>query len=348
MKRTAQLSDPWDRISERLRTRDAERTSRITFWNSSAGWLWKFMGIALLVASCHRTPPRVVPADELPRPIETPHTRIAPGERRPDDAVAEALLTGAYCYPLPGVARHSLWWQAEGARLEFTEQADDGHWRRVAVALPTGASEVLADSVDSETGLPLDATVTDEPTAPTATDNLRVIRVPQGQTWLVRTDALGETLLEPTRGGPVPMLTVTPVSFQAAVNVPGGVVAALLRQDTDGDGKASAEDEADLCLIARAVTPVHVAARQVPLARLAVAEQIRTLAAQSLTSLVSDRWLKHQNRLQLRFVGACALDQPEVTERLMDLHDAVTRVVGDVDLALEVRCEAETATPTSH
>jgi hypothetical protein len=302
---------------------------------------------ALTMLACRRESPRILPADELPRPAQTPHTRIAPGERRPDDAVAEALLTGAYCYPLPGTSRHSLWWQADGARLELTEQVADGHWRRVAVNLPTGASEVLAEDVDSESGLPLDATPMDEATAPTATDNLRLIRVPQGQSWLVRTDADGETLLEPTRGGPVPMVTVTGVSFQAAVNVPGGVVAALLRQDTDGDGQASPEDEADLCLIARAVTPVQVAARQVPLARLDVAEQVRALATEALTSVVSDRWLKQEHRLQLRYVGACGLDLPQVTDRLIELHDAVTRVVGDVDLALEVRCEAATATPTA-
>ncbi len=296
------------------------------------------LGLVAAVSACHRQPPRVLPADELPRPAEVLHARIAPGERLTDDAVAEALLSGAYCYPLPGAARHSLWWHAELARLELTEQAEDGHWRRVAVNLPTGASAIVAEPVDSGTGLPLDATLDDEPALPQPPEHLRVIHVPQGQTWLVRSDGKSETLLEPTRAGPVEVVTVTPVWLQAAATVPGGVVAALLRQDTDGDGQPSAEDEADLCLIARALTPVQVAERHVPLARLAVAEQVRALANAALAAAVTDRWLKHDHRLQLRFAGACALDAPAVTDRLVELHDAVTRVVGEMDLSLEVRC----------
>ncbi len=294
--------------------------------------------LVLIASGCRREVPRVVPAEELPRIVAPPHTQIAPGERRPDDAVAEALLTGAYCYPLPGAARQSLWWHAESAGLEFTEQAEDGHWRRVAVALPTGVSEVLAEPVNGETGLPLDVSPGDEPSLPQATDSLRLIHTPQGQNWLVRTDARGETLLEPTRGGPVPVVTVAQVAFQAAAMVPGGVLAALLRQDTDGDGQPSAEDESDVCLIARAVTPVQVTARSVPLARLKVADAVRKMAAETLTAAVTDRWLKQEHRLQLRYAGPCGLDQPAVTDRLVELHDAVTRVVGEMDLSLEVQC----------
>ncbi len=299
----------------------------------SARWL-----LPLLLLGCHRESPRVLPADELPTPVAAPHTRIAPGERMPDDAVAEALLAGAYCYPLPGAPRHGLWWQTASARLELTEQADDGHWRRIAVTLATGASSVVAEPVDSETGLPLDATLDDLPSLPPPAPPLRQLRVPQGQTWLARLDGANDTLLEPTRAGPVPVVTVTPVQFQAAASVPGGVIAALLRQDTDGDGVASGEDEADLCLIARAVTPVQVAARRVPLARVAVADAVRQLAAAALATDVTDRWLKQDRRLQLRYRGACQLDAPAVTERLVELHDAVTRVVGEMDLSLEVRC----------
>ncbi len=296
--------------------------------------------LLLSVVACRRERPIVLPADEMPKAVEQPHTQIAAGERLPEDAVAEALLTGAYCYPLPGAARHSLWWHADTDRLELTEQAEDGHWLRVAVMLPTGASVIVADPVDSETGLALDATPLDEPSQPQPPDGMRLIHVPQGQNWLVRTDKTGETLSELTRGGPVPIVTVTPVSFQSAATVPGGVVAALLRHDTDGDGQASPEDESDLCLIARAVTPVQVATRHVPLARLAVAEAVRSLTEHALAAAVSNRWLKQEHRLQVHFQGQCDLDAPAVTDRLMELHDAVTRVVGEVDLSLEVRCEA--------
>ncbi len=297
-------------------------------------------GLVLAALACRREEPRVLPADEPPRPVVTPHTHVADGERLPEDAVAEALLTGAYCYPLPGAARHSLWWNGETARLEFTEEVADGRWQRVAVMLPTGVSVTLADGVDSETGLPPDATPPDEPSQPQPPANLRLIHVPQGQNWLVRTVGNAETLLEPTRAGPVAQVTVTHVSFQAAANVPGGVIAALLRQDTDGDAQASAEDESDLCLVARALTPIQVTERRVPLARLAVAEAVRKLAEATLATSVVDRWLKQEHRVQLRFRGLCKLDEPAVTAALVDLHDAVTGVVGEVDLSLEVRCEA--------
>ena len=296
------------------------------------------LAVFLLLLACRREAVRVLPADELPKPAVTPHTAVAPGEWLPEDAVAEALLAGAYCYPLPGAARHSLWWQADLQRLEFTEQDDDGHWRRVAVLLPTGVSVTLAEPVDENTGLPLDATWTDEPSLPPPS-GLRLIHTPQGQNWLVRTDAKGETLLEPTRAGPVPQVTVTPASFQAAASVPGGVIAALLRQDTDNDGQASAEDEADLCLIARAVTPVQVAERRMPAARLAIADAVAKLADAALSPPVAERWLKQAHRIQFTFRGRCALDTPEATEQLVGLHDAVTKVVGDWDLSLEVRCK---------
>ena len=301
--------------------------------------------LLLCQPACRKETPRVVPADELPQPTAQPHTRIAPGQRLPDDAVAEALQTGAYCYPLPGAVRRALWWQAGEGQLELTEQAADLHWRRVAVQLATGVSRVVAEPVDPATGLALGVSLAEAPGPPPPPEPLRLLRVPQGATWLVRKEAAGETLLEPSRAGPLPLVTVTPVAWVAAAAVPGGVVAGLLRQDTDGDGAASEDDEADLCLIARAVAPVVVTERQVPLARLAVADGLTRLAEAAVAAPVTLRWLQSLRRVRVGYVGPCALDTPAATARLMELHDAVTRTVDEVDLGLEVACQPNRAAP---
>ena len=308
------------------------------------------LALLTLPLACQRTPPRVVPPDGpavRPPPALTMFT--APGQRLPDDAVVEALQTGVYCYPFAGTARRSLWLTDDPPHVELTEEVTPGVWRRMAVDLATGVSRLVADDVDAETGLPHGVTP-DEPGLPQPQDGLRQLHTPQGPTWLVRATKNAETLLEPTRAGPTPVVTVAHVSWQAAALVPGGVVAALLRQDSDNDGQASADDEVDVCLVARAVAPVVVPARRVPLARLAVMRTVSDAVDTALGTgaLRLARWHDRGGWLELRVgLTTCALDVPQTLVRLADLADAVTAATagtGGETLGIAVLCEPVTPT----
>ena len=304
----------------------------------------------VLALACQRTPPRVVPPDAptvRPPPVLTMFT--APGQRMPDNAVVEALQTGVFCYPFAGTARRGLWLVDDPPHVELTEEVTPGVWRRMAVDLATGVSRLMADDVDAETGLPHGVTP-DEPGVQQPHDGLKQLHTPLGPTWLVRADKGAETLLEPTRAGLAPVVTVQYVSWQAAALVPGGVVAALLRQDSDNDGQPSMDDEVDLCLVARAVAPVAVPARRVPLARLAVMRTVSDAVDTALGpgALRLARWHDRGGRLELRVgLTACALDVPQTLVKLVDLADAVTAATsgtGGETMGIAVLCES--ATPT--
>lgn len=310
----------------------------------SAASHWTPLIVALLVGTqgCQRTPPRVVPPDAPARLVQPANsTHVAPGQRMPDDAVVEALQTGVYCYPFPGKLRRSLWVVGTPQHVELTEEVTPGTWRRMAVDLATGVSRVVAEDVDAGTGLPAGVTA-EEQGSPQPPEGMRALQTPLGPSWLVRTEKAGETLMEPTRAGPTPVVTVLHVRWQAAGLVTGGVVASLLRQDTDNSGSESEEDEVDLCLVARAVTPVEVPARRVPMARIAVMRIVSDAvdAALGPGTLANAYWHQREAWLELRVqMPTCALDVPGTLEKLAGLADAVTAATEDGEsLGIAVIC----------
>lgn len=309
-----------------------------------------------LLLACRKEPPRVLPPE--PQVVNRQpgvQTHVLAGQRLPDDAVVEALQTGAYCYPLPGLPRKGLE-LLDKKHLKFLEPTDDGQWQQVRLDLASGVTAVLLEEPAEEAPLPdeltpgeaVTPTTQRQPLPPNEVQKLTTLHDGR-EPWLVRQNPDGETLFEPTRAGPLEVVTLnsgpTPagvnsgVHVQAAAKVPGGVIAALLRHDTDGDGQPSVDDEVDVCLIARAVQPVQVPSRQVPLHRLAIALGLRELVAQRLGEVTATHWRPREHLLELEVhMPACAMDSPEANLAMVGLADDITGLTEEAELSVGVRC----------
>ncbi len=265
---------------------------------------------------------------------QRPRVLLNTEEALPTAAVADALQQGYRCFALPGAARAQLSWQSRQHKLLFAER-DSGlskHWRRVALDLATGTTTVEAAETPAPAFAPAvrasgaDAQVGDMQ-LPNSDGAFAVRPATNGQAALL---ALEDNTWKS-------LVTMGPARWYAAVPLPGGVLAALLAHDTDGDEKITGDDEMDVCLVAPALQPVTIDTRQVPKRWNPVfgnlVSVLRALLGEDSTVVVKDRG----ETLQI-WGGNVPSDQPVLLLVLLDkVQTQLATITRDPQVQLELR-----------
>jgi hypothetical protein len=125
-------------------------------------------------------------------------------------------------------------------------------WGNTAIVKRDGGQFLVLTEQGPAVPLP-DATTTDVPL------------FQPGGPWIVHRDGKFQRLSLVDGKALLPIVALGPVGWAGAARLQGGVVAALLTHDTDQSGAHDGEDESDVCLVARAIQPLEIPERSVPL-----------------------------------------------------------------------------------
>jgi len=293
--------------------------------------------VALLLTACKREPVKPISDPEqgsVEERAQRPRVLLNTEEALPTAAVADALQQGYSCFALPGAARTQLSWQSRQRKLLFTERGPglSTHWHKIALDLATGLTAV--DAADAPT--PVFAAAVRASGADVQVGDLQLAN--SDGAFAVRPATNGQaTLLALEDNSWKSLVTMGPARWHAAVPLPGGVLAALLAHDTDGDEKITADDEMDVCLVAPALQPVTIDSRQVPKRWHPVftnlVSVVRALLGEESTVVVKDRG----ETLQIWGANVPS-DQPVLLLVLLDkVQSQLAAVTHDHQVQLEMR-----------
>jgi len=158
--------------------------------------------------------------------------------------------------------------------------------------------------------------------------------LPEGP-WLLRPDGKTTQLLAIERGELVPVTSLGPARWGAAVRFRQGSLAALLVHDTNRDGHHDAKsgDEADVCVVAPAVRPLTVPERSLSRRLAASLPAMRALLAAEGVAVL-ELLLVAGPHVQVRVSGAPPELPDAQLEQIRRVQAGLTQLTGDPRLGV--------------